>query len=187
MSAHREVFSFPAVVAIQKGDKPAVEFRNARMKRRGLPAILFAQQSHTRLKFFHDFRRAIRRAIVHNDDFTIRRRKILLQHAHDRLLDEALVVIRINQYAGKTLCQIAAPQKSSIVLPSQVRFSPSPPMLFLFPPPRSPRKKRTAACASFERHPEHADDDTPGSAPRMRAHSSTPDPSASSSRPTSPH
>src|SRR6266851_2317047 len=165
MRYHRELFSFPPVVAIQKCDNLALAFRNARIKRRGLPAILFAQQSHTRLKFFHDFRRAIRRAIVHNDDFTIRRRKILLQHAHDRLLDEALVVIRINQYAGKTLCQIAAPQKSAIVLPSQVRFSPSPPMLFLFPPSRSsPRKKRRAACASFERHPEHADDDSPGSA-----------------------
>src|SRR5260370_33959362 len=89
------------------------------MDRGAWPAVFLPQQPHAWLEFLHDFRRAIRRAIVHNDDFTLRRRKVLLQHAHDRLLDQALVVVRVNQYADKTSRQISAPRESFIPLPGQ--------------------------------------------------------------------
>src|SRR6266478_5848572 len=104
----------PPVVAVQERDDFSPAFWNARIECRGLPPILLAQQPHARLEPLHDFRRAIRRAVVHNDDFTFRRRKILLQHAHDRLLNEAFVVICVDQYADKTSWQFAAPGKISI-------------------------------------------------------------------------
>src|SRR4029077_6722473 len=104
----------PPVVPIQERDNLTFTFRNASVERRSLTAIFLTQQPHMWLEFFHDFRRAVRRAIIHYDDFPVRRWKILLQHAHDRLLDEALVVVRIDQYAGQTLPQVAAPRKTSI-------------------------------------------------------------------------
>src|SRR4029077_6625297 len=94
---------------------------------------------------------------------------------HDRRLDEALGVICINQYADKTFCQISAPPQSSMAHPSQVQISPSRPIPFLCPPPSSSlRKNRKDACPLFERHPEHADDDSPGTAQRTHAHSCKP-------------
>src|SRR6266446_664872 len=99
----------PPVVAIQKCDNLAFAFRNTGIKGRGLSAILFTQQPHARLEFLHDFRCAIRRTVIDDNDFALGLRKVLLQHTNHRLLDEALVVVRVNENADKTSRQSTAP------------------------------------------------------------------------------
>ena len=54
-------------------------------------------------KLSDDFRRAIIRSVIHHQNFPLRRRKILFQHAHNRLFYEAFVIVRVDQYAdGRT-------------------------------------------------------------------------------------
>ena len=96
----------PPIIAVQERNNFPIAFRDALIERRCLPAIFLAQQPHAGLEFLHDFRRAIRRAVIDDNNLTLRRRKILLQDAHDRLFDEALVVVGVNQYADKTSRQL---------------------------------------------------------------------------------
>src|SRR6266704_2266226 len=91
----------PPIVAIQECNDLPCTLRNSRVERRCLAAVLLAQQPHVRLKFPHDLRSAVRRAIVNNYDFALGGRKVLLQYADDRLLDEAFVVVRIDENAYK--------------------------------------------------------------------------------------
>src|SRR6266705_5094005 len=91
----------PPIVAIQECNDLPCTLRNSRVERRRLPTVLLAQQPHVRLKFPHDLRSAVRRAIVNNYDFPLGGRKVLLEYAHDGLLDEAFVVVRIDENAYK--------------------------------------------------------------------------------------
>src|SRR5579862_1069000 len=101
---HRRQFSFlEPVVAIEKRDNIPAQFRESCIEGRRLPAVLLAQQSHPRRKFADDFRRSIRRTVIHHHNLVIRGRKILLDRAHHRLLDIALVVVRIDQYGQDRL------------------------------------------------------------------------------------
>ena len=77
----------------------AAAFRNSRVECRCLPAIFFCNQPHLRRISPHNFRGAIRRAIIHDNYFALRRREILLEHAVDRGLNEPLVVVRIDENA----------------------------------------------------------------------------------------
>jgi len=63
-----------------------------------------------RLEFLHDFRGAIRRTIIHTMISRSAAGKSA-QRAHDRLLDEALVVICVDQYVTNFL-PFTAPEKS---------------------------------------------------------------------------
>jgi len=76
------------------------------------------RSNRTPLEFLHHFRRVIREH-HHNDDLAIRFRKILFQHAHDRLLDEALRGYTYRSAPLTKLCQIATPGKISIAPPRQ--------------------------------------------------------------------
>src|SRR6266567_4819908 len=98
----------PPIVAIQESDNLALTLRDTRVERRRLSAILLTQQTYVRLEFLNNFRCAVRRAVVHNNDFAVGSRKIMLQHAHNRLLNESLVVISVDQNAGKYLRQASS-------------------------------------------------------------------------------
>ena len=89
----------PPVVAIQKRNNLARALRNPRIKRRRLPAILFANQPDPRRKFPNDLRRPVGRTVVDDDDFAFRVRDILLQHADKCFLDEPLMVVGIDENA----------------------------------------------------------------------------------------
>src|ERR1035437_3379840 len=51
----------------------------------------------------HKFRSAVGRAVVHNDNLHVRHGHVLLEHAGDSLLDETLVVVRVDQNANEWL------------------------------------------------------------------------------------
>src|ERR1700722_10313928 len=93
----RQFLRCPPVVAVEEGNNLAARFRNSKIERRSLATIRFAQQAHPTLELANDFWRTIGRAIVNHQDFRIIRRKILFQHTHERFLDEALVVVSIDQ------------------------------------------------------------------------------------------
>ncbi len=89
----------PPVVAIQKRNNLARALRNTRVERRRLPAILFANQPDPRRKFPNDLRRPVGRTVVDDDDFALRVRDVLLQHADECFFDEPLMVVRIHENA----------------------------------------------------------------------------------------
>ena len=65
------------------------------MKTASLPFPVTSAKG-VRLKLADDFGRAVSRPIVHNEDFSVRSWKILLQDADDCFFDKALVVVRVN-------------------------------------------------------------------------------------------
>ena len=87
----------PPIVAVKKCDDRATQFWNRSVEGRSLAAIFFSDVADPRQKFLDDRRRAVRRAVVHHHDFHFFAREILFQHAHDGLLDIALVVVGIDQ------------------------------------------------------------------------------------------
>jgi hypothetical protein len=70
-----------------------------------LAAVLLANVADLNLKLAHDFRRAVARVIVHNDDFSVGHRKILLEHTRDGFFNKTLVIIGVNQNADERLRQ----------------------------------------------------------------------------------
>src|SRR5260370_10783865 len=93
----RQLSPRPPIVPVQnRYDFPA-RLREPRVKRRRLPAIFLPHMFHARRKFFDDRRRLVRRPVIHHHNFQLRRRQPLLQHAHQRLLDVFLVVVRVHQ------------------------------------------------------------------------------------------
>src|SRR6202790_1453070 len=95
--AHR--FQFPRrppVVAIQKCHDLPAALRYSLIKRRSLSALRFPQRTHTAPEPLHDLRCAINRSIIDDNDLTVSLRKILLQHAHNRLLNKSFVVVGID-------------------------------------------------------------------------------------------
>src|SRR5580765_4434914 len=95
ISDSRELVSRPPIVAIQKRYDLAMALRNAGIKRRCLAAIRLAQQANLRFEPTHDIRRAICGAIVYNDNLSLRRREILLQHTNNRFFYESFLIVGI--------------------------------------------------------------------------------------------
>jgi len=53
------------------------------------------------MEFADDAGSAVRGPVIHHDHFHLRGGHVLLEHAHDRLLNEAFVVVRVDQYADE--------------------------------------------------------------------------------------
>ena len=62
----------PPIVAIQERNDFTLALRNAGVERRCLPTICLADQTHSRFKLQDDFRSAIGRTIIHDEDFNVR-------------------------------------------------------------------------------------------------------------------
>src|SRR5579859_977022 len=124
---HRsELPPFPPIVPIEERYNLSAAFRNGCIERRSLPSIGFGDESHLRLKLVNDFPRAVRRAVVHHDNFAVNSGEILFERAEDGLLDELLVVIRVNQYADQRPCHSSPKPFKSVakfVSPRAVPFS----------------------------------------------------------------
>jgi hypothetical protein len=88
---HRREFLFrPPIVSIEEGNDAAVQLRQSCVIRRHLAAIREPYVANRWKKFLDKGRSAVRRAVIHHNDFHFSAREILLQHAHDRLLDVLL-------------------------------------------------------------------------------------------------
>src|SRR5262249_7489667 len=98
------LFRRPPIVAVQEGDDFASALRDAMIKSRSLTTIGFAKYPDLGSESTQNLWGTVGRTIVHNEDFTLGNGKILCQGACDRLFDEALMVIRINQYADEDSC-----------------------------------------------------------------------------------
>jgi len=96
----------PPVVAIEKRDDFAAAFRNAGIESGSLAAVLLSDQADARFEAADDFRCMVGRAVVHDDDFKLLPRKILLQNTAESLFNEALVVVGVNQNAEKHVWEI---------------------------------------------------------------------------------
>ncbi len=81
----------------KKCDESGGGFGDGGVECGGLAAVCFSKQTHARRELANDFGSAVGRAIVHYKDFSFRGGKILIENAHDGLLDEALVVIGVNE------------------------------------------------------------------------------------------
>src|SRR5206468_657626 len=99
-----QLFLCPPIVTVQKRHDLATALRNAHIESGSLTAVRLTYHSQPRLEFAYDFWRAISRSVIHHDNFPVRRGKILLQHAYNRLLNEPLVVIGVDQDADEGLC-----------------------------------------------------------------------------------
>jgi hypothetical protein len=96
-ASHRaEFLRRPPVIAIQESHDFALCLWNAGVERRRLAAIGLAQQAHARREPLHDAGSTITRPIIHHQDFCFRWREILLKNTGDGLLDESLVIVRID-------------------------------------------------------------------------------------------
>jgi hypothetical protein len=91
----------PPIVAVEKDNDIAAAFRNASIECGGLAAVLFADQADTRFELTNDFRSAVRRTIVHHNDLETVRRIVLIEHAAQGLVDEALMIVGVNKDAEK--------------------------------------------------------------------------------------
>src|SRR5205807_9910633 len=92
-----QLIACPPIITIQKRNDFAFALRNPGIEGRGLSAVRFTQQADARRKFSNNFRRPVGRPVIHNDDFPVRDRKILLQHAGNRMLDKSFVIVRVDE------------------------------------------------------------------------------------------
>ena len=92
------VFS-PPVVAIEECNDLALALRNRKIEGAGLTAVLFAKDAEALLEFAENFGSLVRGAVIHHEDFDISHGEILFEDADNCLLDEFLVVVRVNQNA----------------------------------------------------------------------------------------
>src|SRR5690349_17914036 len=138
-----KLFSFPPIVAVEEGEDFAAAFRNAGVEGGRLAAVFLAQQPHEGFKLSHDFRGAVRGAVVYYKDLAVGGGEILLEHADNRFFDEALVVIRVNQYADKRFSQV-----TSSTFGGGSRFG----FCGVAPPWSFRRKQPSIPCASCGHH-----------------------------------
>src|SRR5262249_20136697 len=81
----------PPITAMKKRRHFTAALRYSCVERRCLPAILFVEVPYFRAELADDLPGAIRRPVIHYYDFSVTRRKILLQHADNGLLDKLFV------------------------------------------------------------------------------------------------
>ena len=91
-----ELFRRPPIVAVQEGDNFPLALGIPALNAEAWPPFGFANQAHARLKSANDFRRAVRRTIVHDEDFNVVHRHVLFEDAGDGALNEALVIVRVD-------------------------------------------------------------------------------------------
>src|SRR6202040_4137450 len=97
----RQLLRSPPVIPIEESDYFAMAVGNSMVESGSLTAIGFAKNTDLGGELGKNFRRAVRGAVVHHQNFPLGRGEILRQHALNRFLDEALVVVRIDQYADE--------------------------------------------------------------------------------------
>jgi len=92
------VFS-PPVIAIEECNDLALALRNREIEGAGLTAVLFPKDAEAWFESAENFGSLVRGAVIHREDFDITHEEILFEDADNRLLDEFLVVVRVNQNA----------------------------------------------------------------------------------------
>ena len=102
--SRRHFIGRPPIIAIEHRYDFALALRECMIKSGCLATIGFAKDANVGREFGKDFRCAIGGTVIDYKNFAIIGGKILRQDASDRLFDEALVVIGVNQYADKRSC-----------------------------------------------------------------------------------
>ncbi len=91
----------PPVVAVQESDDFATALGDTCVESRSLTTIRLSKEAHSRFELPDDVSCSIRRSVIDHQDIAFAGRKILLEDACDRSLDEAFVVEGVNQYTDK--------------------------------------------------------------------------------------
>ena len=95
----------PPIIAVEKHDDLAAALGNAGVEGGGLAAVFLADQADARFELANDFRRAVGRTVIHNDDFKLILRVVLVEHAAESLFDEALMVVGVDKNAEEHDCE----------------------------------------------------------------------------------
>src|ERR1700736_3915192 len=78
----------PPIIAIQHRNNISAGLRYGKVECRGLAAVQLCEEAHARLKLADNFRRAVSRAVIDNDNLSVRHGHVLFEHTSDCLLDE---------------------------------------------------------------------------------------------------